>query len=195
MRILIADDEAVIRLGLRAMLQDAGHEVVGTASNGRTAVAQAEATRPDVIVLDIKMPDLDGLDAARQIMAQCPTAIVMLTAYSERALIDRAKAAPVFAYLVKPIKEEMLGPTLELAVARYAEWQELRAEVANLQDSLETRDIVEEAKRLLIARDGLSERQAFLQIHHRSRERRVPMRQVAEEVLERGGASLSSQER
>jgi response regulator NasT len=195
MRILIADDEAVIRLGLRAMLQDAGHEVVGTASNGRTAVAQAEATRPDVIVLDIKMPELDGLDAARQIMVQCPTAIVMLTAYSERVLIERAKAAPVFAYLVKPIKEEMLGPTLELAVARYTEWQELRAEVADLQDSLETRDIVEEAKRLLIARDGLSERQAFLKIHHRSRERRVPMRQVAEEVLSRGGASLSSQER
>lgn len=195
MRILVADDEAVIRLGLRAMLQDAGHEVVGTASNGRMAVAQAEATRPDVIVLDIKMPELDGLDAARQIMAQCPTAIVMLTAYSERVLIDRAKAAPVFAYLVKPIKEEMLGPTLELAVARYAEWQELRAEVADLQDSLETRDIVEEAKRLLIARDGLSERQAFLQIHHRSRERRVPMRQVAEEVLNRGEASVSSQER
>jgi two-component system, response regulator PdtaR len=194
MRILIADDEAVIRLGLRAMLQDAGHEVVGTASNGRSALAQAETTRPDVIVLDIKMPDLDGLDAARQIMLQCPTAIVMLTAYSERVLIDRAKAAPVFAYLVKPIKEEMLGPTLELAVARYREWQELRAEVADLQTSLETRDIVEEAKRLLMTRDGLSERQAFLQIHHRSRERRVPMRQVAEEVLERGGASLSSQE-
>jgi two-component system, response regulator PdtaR len=109
-------------------------------------------------------------------------------------LIDRAKAAPVFAYLVKPIKEEMLGPTLELAVARYREWQELRSEVADLQASLETRDIVEEAKRLLMTRDGLSERQAFLQIHHRSRERRVPMRQVAEEVLERGGASLSSQE-
>jgi response regulator NasT len=194
MRILIADDEAVIRLGLRAMLQDAGHEVVGTASNGRTAIAQAEATRPDVIVLDIKMPELDGLDAARQIMAQCPTAIVMLTAYSERVLIDRAKAAPVFAYLVKPIKEEMLSPALELAVARYTEWQELRAEVADLQESLETRDIVEEAKRLLMTRDGLSERQAFLKIHHRSRERRVPMRQVAEEVLGRGEASLSSQE-
>src|SRR5437763_14532631 len=114
MRIVLADDEAVIRLGLRAMLHDAGFEVVGTAANGQAAVLLAESTRPDVVILDIKMPELDGLEAARRIMAQSPAAIVMLTAYSERSLIEQAKAAAVFAYLVKPVKEEMLAPTLEL---------------------------------------------------------------------------------
>jgi AmiR/NasT family two-component response regulator len=185
MRVLIADDEAVIRLGLRTMLQDAGHEVVGAASTGTAAVALAVSTRPDAIVLDIKMSEMDGLEAARQIMAKRPAAIVMLTAYSERALIEQAKGAAVFGYLVKPVKEDLLGPTLELAAARFQEWQTLRAEVADLQDSLETRDLVDEAKRKLIEREGLTERQAFLRIHHRSRERRVPMRTVAEELLKK----------
>ena len=183
MRVLIADDEAVIRMGLRAMLQADGHEVVGAATNGKAALDLAQTTQPDIIILDIKMPGMNGLEAARQIMAQRPTAIVMLTAYSERALIEQAKSAAVFAYLVKPVKEEMLTPTLELARARFNEWQELRAEVADLQESLDARDIVEQAKRMLMEREGLTERQAFMKIHHRSRDRRVPMRTVAEEML------------
>jgi AmiR/NasT family two-component response regulator len=185
MRVLIADDEAMIRMGLRAMLSDAAHEVVGTATNGRDAIALARSARPDVVILDSKMPEMDGLEAARQIMERQPTAIVMLTAYSQRELVEQAKAAAVFAYLVKPVREESLAPTLELARARFDEWQEVRAEVADLQESLEARDVVDQAKRLLMQRDGLSERQAFLQIHHRSRERRLPMRQVAEEILHR----------
>ncbi len=185
MRVLIADDEAMIRMGLRAMLNDAGHEVVGTATNGGDAVRLAQSLKPDAIILDIKMPEMDGLVAARQIMAQQPTAIVMLTAYSQRELVEQAKAAAVFAYLVKPVKEEMLAPTLELARARFEEWQQLRDEVADVQESLEARDIVEQAKRVLMQQAGLSERQAFLKIHHRSRERRAPMRKVAEEILRR----------
>ena len=183
MRILIADDEAMIRMGLRAMLNDAGHQVVGTATNGHDAIALAQAAKPDVVILDIKMPEMDGLEAARQIMAKQPTAIVMLTAYSQRELVEQANEAAVFAYLVKPIKEELLAPALELARARFGEWTELRGEVASLQESLEARDVVEKAKRLLMQREGLGERQALLKIHQRSRERRVPMRQVAEDIL------------
>ncbi len=183
MRVLVADDEAMIRMGLRAMLKDAGHEVVGTATNGRDAIALARTAKPDVVILDIKMPEMDGLEAAQQIMASQPTAIVMLTAYSQRELVERANAAAVFAYLVKPVKEELLAPTLELARARFDEWRELRAEVAGLQESLEARDVVDRAKHMLMEREGLSERQAFLRIHHRSRERRLPMRTVAEEIL------------
>ena len=185
MRVFLADDQAVIRMGLRAMLTDAGHAVVGTATNGKAAVAQAMTTKPDIIILDIKMPEMDGLEAARQIMAQRPTPIVMLTAYSQRELIERAKAAAVFAYLVKPIREELLTPTLELALARFKEWQKLRQEVDDLQKSLEARDTVEQAKRILIESEGLTERQAFLKIHHRSRERRVPMQQVAQEIIKK----------
>src|SRR5262249_43473552 len=121
-----------------------------------------------------------------QIMAQYPIAIVMLTAYSQRELIEQAKAAAVFAYLVKPVKEELLAPTLELALARFKEWQALRAEGQDLQESLEARDLVEQAKHRLMEREGLTERQAFLKIHHRSRERRVTMKQVAEEILQKG---------
>ena len=185
MRILIADDEAVIRLGLRAMLTEAGHEVVGAATNGKTAVSMAQSAKPDVIVLDIKMPEMDGLEAARQIMATQPTAIVMLTAYSERALIEQAKHAAVFAYLVKPVKEEMLAPTLELAAARFKEWQELRAEADSLQESLKARDLVDKAKQLLMRQADLSERQAYLQIHRKARAQRIPMWRVAEEILQK----------
>lgn len=189
MRVLVADDEAMIRMGLRAMLKDAGHEVVGTATNGRDAIALAQTAKPDVVILDIKMPEMDGLEAAQRIMAEQPTAIVMLTAYSQRELVERANAAAVFAYLVKPVKEELLAPTLELARARFDEWRELRAEVAGLQESLEARDVVDRAKRMLMEREGLSERQAFLRIHHRSRERRLPMRTVAEELLKKNSDS------
>src|SRR5262245_59985758 len=119
MRVLIADDEAMIRMGLRAMLEEVGHEVVGAATNGKSAVMLAQRTKPDLAILDIKMPELDGLEAARQIMVQRPLAIVMLTAYSQRESIEQAKAASVFAYLVKPVKEELLASTLELALARF----------------------------------------------------------------------------
>jgi AmiR/NasT family two-component response regulator len=183
MRVLIADDEAIIRIGLRTILIEAGHDVVGTATNGRAALALAQELRPDAVILDIKMPEMDGLTAARQIMDSQPTAIVLLTAYSDRALVEQARNAAVFAYLVKPVKEEMLGPTLELAAARFAEWKELRDEVASLQESFETRDRVEEAKRRLMQSDGINERQAYLKIQQAARARRVGMRKVADEIL------------
>ncbi len=183
MRVLLADDEAVIRMGLRAMLEEAGHEVVGTATDGQGAVWMSRSFNPDVVILDIKMNDMDGLAAARQIMLDRPRPIVMLTAYSQRELIEQAKRASVFAYLVKPVKEDLLGPTLELAVARFREWQALQAEVKDLNKSLEARDLVERAKLLLMQRENLREHEAYLKIQQQSRKRRVPMHQVAEQLL------------
>ena len=189
MRILLADDEAVIRMGLRVMLEDLGHQVVGTATDGKDAVWMARTVSPDLVVLDIKMNGMDGLEAARQIMLQRPTPVVMLTAFSQRELIEQAKAAVVFGYLVKPVREEVLGPTLDLAVARFKEWQALQAEVKDLNKSLEVRELVERAKRVLMEREGLGERQAYDRIHQQSRTRRVSMHQVAQEILSKSPAA------
>jgi AmiR/NasT family two-component response regulator len=184
MRILIADDEALTRMGLRAMLREMGHTVVGAAAEGVTALRLACETRPDLAVLDIKMPGMDGLAVAQAIAEQCPIAVVMLTAYSERELVQRAAATEtVQAYLVKPIREADLGPALELATARFAEWRILRQEAASRQEALAVRDIMARAKGVLMERDGLGERDAFLEIQHRARRERRTMRQIAEELL------------
>jgi response regulator NasT len=182
MRVLLADDEAVIRMGLRAMLEDAGHQVIA-ATDGKSALALARTAGPDLIILDIKMPGMDGLETARQIMLNRPAPIVMLTAYSQRDLIAQAQAASVFAYLVKPVKEELLTPTLDLALVRFKEWQRVQREVKDLQASLEVRDAVERAKRALMEREHLTEQQAYLKIHRQSRARRVSMQKIAAEVL------------
>ena len=184
LRILIADDEALTRMGLRTMLRALGHTVVGAAADGTTALRLACQTRPDLAVLDIKMPGMDGLAVADGIGRECPIPVVMLTAYSERELVQQAAATDtVQAYLVKPIREADLAPTLELAVARFAEWQALRQEAASRQEALETREVVAQAKRLLMERDCLGEREAFLGIQHQARQERRTMRQVAEEIL------------
>lgn len=183
MRVLIADDEALIRMGLRVMLEDAGHVVAGSVTDGRSALAMVDTVQPDLVILDIKMNGMDGLEAARQIMVRRPTPIVMLTAYSQRDLVEKAKAASVFAYLVKPVKEELLVPTLELAVERFKEWQRLLREVKDLEQSLEVRDLVERAKRALMEQEHITEHQAYLKLQRQSRTRRVPMQKVAEEVL------------
>jgi AmiR/NasT family two-component response regulator len=184
MRVLIADDEALTRMGLRTILRDLGHNVVGAAVDGEDAFNMACETRPDLIILDIKMPRMDGLTAAAAIARHCPAPVVMLTAYSERALVERAAATEsVQAYLVKPIREVNLAPVIDLAVARFAEWQALQQEAADQQEALETRAVVERAKQLLMQRDGLTEREAFLQIQHEARRQRLTMRQVAEDLL------------
>lgn len=188
MRVLIADDEALTRMGLRAMLREIGHTVVGTAADGAVALRLACERRPDLAVLDIKMPGMDGLAVAKAIAEQCPLPVVMLTAYSERDLVERAAATEtVQAYLVKPIREADLVPALELAVARFAEWQALRREAANRQEALAAREWLAQAKRMLIERDGFSEHEAFLEIQHRARRRRETMRQVAEEIVRAAG--------
>jgi two-component system, response regulator PdtaR len=184
MRVLIADDEALIRMGLRAMLTELGHNVVGAAVEGRAALRLACEMKPDVAILDIKMPEMDGLAVAEAIAKQCPLPVILLTAYSERDLIDRAAAAvTVQAYLVKPIREQDLAPVIELAVARFGEWQALRQETASRQEALAVRALVGRAKKHLMETRGLGEQEAFLEIQHHARRRRLPMRQIAEEIL------------
>jgi AmiR/NasT family two-component response regulator len=184
MRILIADDEALIRMGLQAILFDMGHTVVGTATDGHGALRLACELKPDLAILDIKMPGIDGLAVAEAIAGQCPLPVIVLTAYSERDLVARAAATEtVQAYLVKPIREADLAPAIELAVARFAEWQALQQEAAGRQEALETRQVVARAKAMLMEREGLGERGAFLEIQHRARKQRRTMRRVAEEIL------------
>ena len=183
-RVLIADDEALIRMGLRTMLQDMGYEVVGAATGGREALRMACEAAPDLAILDIKMPGLDGLEVAAAVAQRCPLPVIMLTAYSERHLVQRAaETETIQAYLVKPISEAELAPVIELAVARFAEWHALQREAASRQEALVAREAVAKAKRLLMDRDGLAEHQAFLEIQHRARRQRRTMRQVAEELL------------
>jgi response regulator NasT len=184
MQVLIADDEALTRMGLQAMLREMGHTVVATAADGTTALELACEMRPEVAILDIKMPGMDGLSVAGAIAKRCPLPVVMLTAYSERDLVEQAAATDtVQAYLVKPVREANLGPVLELAVTRFAEWQALRREASDHHEALETRELVTRAKRVLMEADNLSERGAFLAIQHRARQGRRSMRQVAEEIL------------
>lgn len=184
MRILIADDEALTRMGLRTMLVDMGHEVVAAAADGVTALRLACKLRPDLAILDIKMPGMEGLDVAAAIAKQCPLPVVMLTAYSERDLVERAAATDtVQAYLVKPIREADLAPTLELATGRFAEWQALQQEAASRREALATRDLVARAKQRLMQERALTEREAFLEIQHRARRRRRSMRDEAQDIL------------
>ena len=191
MRILIADDEALTRMGLRAILRDMGHVVVGAAADGQAALEMACRTGPDLAILDIKMPGMDGLAAAEAIAQQCPLPVVMLTAFSERDLVQRAaETETIQAYLVKPVREADLGPTLELAVARFAEWSALRQEATDRQAALETRALVDRAKQRLMEERGLGEREAFLAIQHQARQQRRTMRQVAQDLL--GGAGQSA---
>ena len=186
MRILIADDEGIIRIGLREMLEELGHTVIGAAVDGATVVRLARELQPDLVILDIKMPGLDGLDAAQAIAAERPTPMIMLSAFSERPLLERAASLCVHGYLVKPVDAGDLAPALEVAAARFEQWQALQREAADLRDAMETRAVVERAKALLMTREGMSERQAFSRLQSTARRERRPMRAIAEEVLARG---------
>ncbi len=185
MRVMIADDEAVIRMGLRTMLEDKGHKVVATATDGASAIQMMRMEKPEVILLDIKMAGMDGLSAARKIMQERPTPVVMLTAFSQRELVNEARDASVFGYLVKPVKEDLLDATLDLAVTRFKEWQKMQKQVQDMKKSLEAREVVENAKRVLMETQNLSEQQAFNKIHRTSRSRRVTMQLVAQEILDK----------
>jgi response regulator NasT len=186
-RILIADDEAIIRMGLRAMLEEMGHQVVGAAADGASAVRLARAAQPDLVILDIKMPDLDGLTAAEMITADRPVPILMLSAYSDRDLVNRAASLAVHGYLVKPARDADLAAAIEMVVSRFSEWQELQRQAASLQEALAARDLVDQAKQVLVQQKGMTEREAFLWIQRRSRYRRRPMEEVAREVLKKEG--------
>jgi response regulator NasT len=183
-RVVIAEDEALIRLDLAEMLRDEGYQVVGEAGDGQEAVDLAESLRPDLVIMDVKMPRRDGIDAAAEIAAKRIAPIVILTAFSQRDLVEKARDAGAMAYLVKPFSISDLIPAIEVALSRYAEITELEREVADLGERLETRKLVERAKGLLQARHAMTEPEAFSWMQRAAMDRRTSMKRVAEVVLE-----------
>jgi response regulator NasT len=182
-RVLIAEDEALIRLDLREMLIEEGYDVVGEAGDGEAALRLAEQLRPDLVILDIKMPIMDGLTAAENIAGSRLAPVVILTAFSQRDLVERARAAGAMAYLVKPFQKSDLVPAIEIAASRFAEMTALEAEVASLSDRLETRKLVERAKGALMTAYSMTEPQAFRWIQRTAMDHRMTMRDVAERIL------------
>jgi len=183
-RVLIAEDEALIRLDLSEMLAEEGFEVVGQAVDGEQAVTMATELRPDLVIMDVKMPKKDGIDAAAEIVGEQIAPVVILTAFSQRELIERARDAGAMAYLVKPFSKSDLLPAIELAVARYAETAALRAEVADISQRLEARKVIDRAKGLLMTHQKMTEPEAFRWIQRTAMDRRTTMKAVAEVVLE-----------
>ncbi|BCB88890.1 ANTAR domain-containing response regulator [Phytohabitans suffuscus] len=182
-RVLIAEDEALIRLDLAEMLVEEGYDVVGEAGDGETAVRLALDLKPDLVILDIKMPIMDGLAAAERIAGERVAPVVILTAFSQRDLVERARAAGAMAYLVKPFQKSDLVPAIEIALSRYQEIAALESEVAGLSDRLETRKAVERAKGTLMTTYGMTEPQAFKWIQRTAMDHRMTMREVAERIL------------
>jgi response regulator NasT len=182
-RVLIAEDETIIRLDVRALLERAGHEVVAEARDGQEAVALAAEHAPDLIVMDVRMPHMDGIEAAREISRARPVPIVMLTAYAEADLVARASEAGAFGYLVKPFREVDLLPAIDTARARFDELAALRDEAADLAEALASRKAVERAKGILMERDGIDEAEAFRRIRAASQKTGKPMRVVADALI------------
>jgi AmiR/NasT family two-component response regulator len=182
-RVLIAEDEALIRLDLSEMLQEEGYDVVGEAGDGEAAVRLTEELRPDLVILDVQMPVLDGISAATQIVQRRIAPVVILTAFSQRDLVERAREAGAMAYLVKPFQKKDLLPMIEMAVSRFSEIVALEAEVSDLSARLEARKVIERAKGMLQTEFGMTEPQAFRWIQKTSMDRRSTMKAVAEGLL------------
>jgi AmiR/NasT family two-component response regulator len=183
LRILVAEDETIIRLDLRGLLERAGFDVCAEARDGVEAVELARSSQPDLAIMDVKMPRLDGIDAARSILDERPIPIVMLTAYGQDELVARAVEAGVFGYLVKPFREQDLLPAIQAARARFEELQAVREEAESLADALAARKAIERAKGLLMEREGLSERDAFARLRKASQLSGRPLRVVAEALI------------
>jgi response regulator NasT len=183
LRIVIADDEPIIRMDLRRLLENMGHVVVGEAGDGVQALEQCRELKPDVAILDVKMPNMDGIDAAKTIADEAIAPVLLLTAYSQPDLIERAKDAGVFAYLVKPFKEADLMPAIEISISRFEEAIALEKEVTDLENKLETRKVVDRAKGILMDQYGLKEQDAFRRIQVQSMNTRKSMREIAEAII------------
>jgi AmiR/NasT family two-component response regulator len=183
MRILIAEDETIIRLDLREMLERASFDVCAEAKDGEEAVSLARSERPDLAIMDVKMPKLDGIEAARKILDERPIPIVMLTAYGQEELVSRAVEAGVFGYLVKPFREQDLLPAIQTARARHEELAAVREEAESLAEALAARKVIERAKGLLMEKDGLSEQDAFTRLRKASQASGRPLRVIAEAVV------------
>jgi two-component system, response regulator PdtaR len=182
-RVLVAEDESLIRLDLAEMLAEEGYQVVGEADDGATAVRLAEELRPDLVVMDVKMPVLDGISAAERIVSQRIAPVLILTAFSQRELVERAREAGAMAYLVKPFAKTDLVPAIEMALSRHEEIAQLESEVADLTERLQTRKLVDRAKGLLQTRYGLTEPDSFRWIQKAAMDKRTSMREVAQVVI------------
>lgn len=183
LKILLADDEAILRLDLREMLTEAGHEVVGEAVNGEEAVKLARQLQPEFIIMDVKMPVMDGLTAAKIIAEENIAPVLLLTAYSQQDIVEKASEAGVIAYLVKPIREEQLFPAMEIAAKRFTEVQKLNLELAQLKDSLETRKLLDRAKGILMTAHGMTEQEAYRKMQQFSMAKRISLKALAERII------------
>jgi response regulator NasT len=182
-RVLVAEDESLIRMDLIEMLREEGYDVVGEAADGAAAVEQAELLKPDLVVMDVKMPVLDGISAAKKIVEKRIAPVLILTAFSQRDLVERARAAGAMAYLVKPFNKSDLVPAIEMALSRHEEITQLEQEVADLTERLETRKLIDRAKGVLQTKFGLSEPDAFRWIQKAAMDKRTTMRDVAQVII------------
>lgn len=190
LRLVIADNESIIRLDLREMLEDAGHEIVGEAVNGRKAVELTRMHRPDLVIMDIKMPEMDGITAARKISEEKIAPVLLLTAFSQPEIVEQAKDSGVLGYLVKPVQESNLFPAIEIALSRWQEMQGLEAELDKLKDSLETRKIVDRAKGIIMAAHKLGEQEAYRRIQRYAMTKRISIKAVAEAIVKAAGGKI-----
>ena len=190
LRLVIADNESIIRLDLREMLEDAGHEIVGEAVNGRKAVELTRMHRPDLVIMDIKMPEMDGITAARKISEEKIAPVLLLTAFSQPEIVEQAKDSGVLVYLVKPVQESNLFPAIEIALSRWQEMQGLEAELDKLKDSLETRKIVARAKGIIMAAHKLGEQEAYRRIQRYAMTKRISIKDVAEAIVKAAGGKV-----
>ena len=184
LRILIADNESIIRMDLKELLEEAGHEVVGEAADGLKAVELTRKLKPDLVIMDIKMSEMDGIAAAKMISNEKLAPVLLLTAYSQKEIVEKAKDSGVLAYLVKPVKESNLFPAMEIALSRFKEYMEIEQELLDLRNSLETRKILDRAKGMLMDAYNLSEQEAFRRIQQYSMAKRKSIREVAEAIID-----------
>ena len=190
LNIVIADNESLIRLDLREMLEEAGHTVVGEAINGRKAVELTRKYHPDLVLMDIKMPDMDGITASRKIADEQLAPVLLLTAYSQPEIVAKANDAGVLGYLVKPVREENLFPAIEVALARWRDMQGLAEELAGLKDSLETRKTLDRAKGIIMAAHHLTEQEAYRRIQRYAMTKRLTVKDVAAAIVRAAGAKV-----
>ncbi len=183
-RILIAEDNDLVSLTLEEQLKGLGYDVIGIARSGAEAVSLAGRLRPDLIIMDIRMPEMEGTEAANRIREIYPVPIIMLTAYADKETIKKAEAAGALAYLVKPVNENELPPAINIALARFREIQALRHQVSELEESLEARKLIERAKGILMQRLGLNEREAYERLRQRARDKRAKMKDIAQAIIE-----------
>lgn len=187
LRIIIADNESIIRMDLKELLQEAGHEVIAEASDGLKAVELTRKLQPDLVIMDIKMPEMDGITASKIISNEKIAPVLLLTAYSQKEIVDKAKDSGVLAYLVKPVKEANLFPAMEIALSRFREFTDLEKELEDIKNSLETRKILDRAKGILMDSLQISESEAFRRIQQYSMNKRKSIREVAESIIESTG--------